>query len=173
MTEETRFAEVANYWQTTVSPYKSQGEIMELLDKFGALNMMVTQGKAGDRLAWLIRFEWRGATYRFTFVPLPCREPDKESSFGGTRRFHNKQSTYQMGRIAVHFVKAILTAAEAQPHALFGFTELPEVGTHPGGLPFTAGELDIGGLVAALPPLEVGMPVPQLQSGVIEGEVQG
>jgi hypothetical protein len=172
MTEETRYAEDANYWQTTVSPYKSQGEIMELLDRFGAANMAVTQGKAGENLAWLIRFEWRGATYRFTFTPLPCRSPDKVSSFSGTRRAHDKQVVYQMGRIAVHFVKAILTAAEAHPHALFGFVELPEAGTYPGGLPVTAGELDVRDLVAALPPIDVIGAAPQLQSGIIEGEVQ-
>jgi hypothetical protein len=71
----------------------------------------------------------------------------------------------------VHFVKAILTAAEAQPHALFGFIELPEMGTYPtSGLPVTAGELNVQGLVAAMPPLDVGTTL-QLQSGVIEGEV--
>lgn len=57
-----------------------------------------------------------------------------------------------MGRIAVHFVKAILTAAEAHPHTLFGFVELPEAEMHPGGLPVTAGELDASGLTSALPP---------------------
>lgn len=33
---ETRHAEDANYWQTTVHPAKSQGEIIEMLEDFGA-----------------------------------------------------------------------------------------------------------------------------------------
>lgn len=176
---ETRYAEDANYWSTTVSPYKSQGEIMELLDRFGATNMMVTQGQAlstgsrqARRLAWLIRFEWHGATYRFTFTPLPCRNPDKVSSFGGTRRAHDEQARYQMGRIAVHFVKAILTAAEAHPHALFGFVELPEVGTHPSGLPVTAGELNVERFVAALPMIDVATLPARLADGG-EGWIEG
>jgi hypothetical protein len=60
-----------------------------------------------------------------------------------------------MGRIAVYFVKAILTAAEAQPAALFGFLELP--GAHPGAIPVTAAELDISGIV--------GLNVPLLKQG--------
>jgi hypothetical protein len=160
-----RFAEEANYWNTTVHPAKSQAEIIEMLEDFGAANLMVAQGQANGRLAWMVRFEWQGDSYRFTFIPLECKDPDKTSSFGGKRRSHGEQARYQMGRIAVHFVKAILTAAEAHPHALFGFIELPEAGMHPGGLPVTAGELDVSGLTSALPPLEVGSPVHLLPGG--------
>lgn len=152
---KNRYAEEANYWSTTVHPAKSQADIMVMLEDFGSTSIMVTQGQAGDRLAWMIRFEWQSRTYRFVFVPLKCKDPDKESSFSGKRRSHHTQARYQMGRIAVHFVKAILTAAEAHPHALFGFLELPEAGSRPGGAPMTAGELDVEGLTAALPSIEL------------------
>ena len=151
-----RYAEDANYWKTTVHPAKSQGAIIEMLEDFGAGNLMIAQGKADGKFAWLIRFEWLGKTYRFTFSPLECKDPGKVTSFGGKRRTHRDQVRYQMGRIATHFVKAILTAAEAQPHALFGFVELPEVATHPGGMPMTAGELDVDRLTHALPELNIG-----------------
>ena len=70
---EQRHAEDANYWQTTVPPAKSQAEIIELLDGFGAGSFQISQGKAGDRIAWLIRFEWMGHSYRFLFAPLDWR----------------------------------------------------------------------------------------------------
>lgn len=150
---QARYAEEANYWETTVHPAKSQAEIIELLEDFGAANYQIMQGQAGGRFAWLVRFEWQGQSYRFMFIPLECKNASKESGFGGKRRRHEEQARYQMGRIAVHFTKAILTAAEAHPHALFGFLELP--GTErPGGLPHTAGELDISGIVSALPMIE-------------------
>lgn len=151
----SRVAEEANYWQTTVHPAKSQAEIVVMLEEFGAGNLMIAQGKTRGKLAWLIRFEWRGAAYRFTFIPLECRASDKLSTFGGKKRAHTEQAKYQMGRIAAHFVKAVLTAAEAQPDALFGFIELPEAGRHPGGMPVTAAELDVSGLVGVLPELIV------------------
>jgi len=163
--KQARFAEDANYWSTVVHPAKSQAGIIELLEDFGTSNMMVTQGQAGDKVAWLVRFEWQGAVYRFTFVPLECRNPDKESSFGGKRRRHSEQARFQMGRVAVHFVKAILTAAETHPHALFGFVELPGVGTYSGGLPMTAGEIGVERLVGTLPPMERGL---LLGSGEVE-----
>jgi len=147
---KARFAEKANYWATTVHPTKSQGEIIELLEEFGAVNYQMMQGQVSGRFAWLIRFEWQGRSYRFTFTPLECKAPDKVKTFGSKRRAHLEQSKFQMGRIAVHFTKAILTAAEAHPHALFGFMELPETVSE-GGLPRTAGELDISGVVSALP----------------------
>jgi hypothetical protein len=148
---DTRKAESANYWKTTVHPAKSQADIMVMLEDFGSTNMMITQGRADEKTAWLIRFEWRGQSYRFVFIPLECEHPERVTNFGGKRRRHPEQARYQMGRIAVHFVKAILTAAEAQPHALFGFLELPEAGVHPGGVPMTTGELDVSGLARALP----------------------
>ena len=163
---QARYAEDANYWDTTVHPAKSQAEIVELLEDFGTSNMMITQGQAGGMVAWMVRFEWQGAVYRFTFVPLDCRNPDKESSFGGKRRKHTDQARFQMGRIAVHFVKAVLTAAEAHPHALFGFIELPGMGTYSSGLPVTAGEVGVERLVGALPPIEGG-PLLSLGSGEI------
>ena len=146
-----RYAEEANYWTTTVHPAKSKGEIEEMLDNFGATQQMTMKGKANGRLAWLIRFQWEGRSYRFTFTPLECYQPSKVSSFGGRRRPHIEQSEYQMGRIAVYFVKAVLTAAEAHPHALFGFMELPQRAGE--NMPSTAGELDISGVVSALPAL--------------------
>ncbi len=146
-----RFAEEANYWDTTVHPARSQGEITEMLDEFGAESVMVAQGKSGGRFAWLVRFQWNGANYRFAFTPLECRTPSKLTAFGGKRREHIEQARYQMGRIAVHFVKAILTAAEAQPHALFGFMELPAAATRSGGIPPVAAELDVSALISAAP----------------------
>jgi len=150
MTEPTRYAESANYWNTTVHPAKSKGEIEQLLDDFGASQQLTAKGQVKGRMAWLIRFVWQGHSYRFAFVPLECQWPTKISSFGGKRRPHREQAEYQMGRIAVHFVKAILTAAEAHPHALFGFMELPE-SAGSGTIPRTTGELDISGVVSALP----------------------
>ncbi|MCG3208654.1 MAG: hypothetical protein FOGNACKC_02266 [Anaerolineae bacterium] len=150
MNTKPRHAEEANYWSTTVHPAKSKGEIEELLDDFGATQQMTAKGQVNGQTAWLIRFVWQGRSYRFTFAPLECRWPTKVASFGGKRRTHSEQAEYQMGRIAVHFVKAVLTAAEAHPHALFGFMELPETAGD-GGLPQTAGELDISGVVSALP----------------------
>jgi len=149
-----RTAEQANYWQTTVHPAKSQTEIIELLENFGTSNMIISQGRANDQPAWMIRFEWRAAVYRFTFVPLHCHDPLKESSFGGKRRKHSDQAYYQMGRIAVNFIKAVLTAAETNPDALFGFVELPGAATHQGDLPMTAAELGIERLTATLPPIK-------------------
>ncbi len=148
-------AEKMNYWDTTVHPAKSQAEILELLEDFGVVNCQISQGQAAGRFAWLIRFEWQGRTYHFIFIPLECQFPEKESSFGGKRRIHQEQAKYQMGRIAVYFVKAILTAAETNPDALFGFLELPAIATHPGGIPATAANLDVSGLTRALPELPI------------------
>jgi hypothetical protein len=162
----TRFAEDANYWDTTVHPAKSLGEIQEILEDFGVTNTLVTQGQAGDQLAWVIRFEWQGRTYRFLFTPLKCRFPNKISTFAGKKRTAEEQARYQMGRIAVYFVKAVLTAAEAQPAALFGFLELPGA-THRSGIPATASELGIQGLTAALPEIKL----PELGSGdIVDGD---
>jgi hypothetical protein len=159
-----RFAERANYFDTTVHPAKSQAEILEMLEDFGSTNFQVMQGQSNGRFAWLIRFEWRNRTYRFTFVPLQCERPKNERSFGGKRRAHEEQAKYQMGRIAVHFVKAILTAAETNPDALFGFLELPEVASS-GGLPRTAAEIDVSGLTRALPDLVVDGEIRYLTEG--------
>ena len=145
-----RFAEEANYWLTTVHPAKSQAEVFEMLEDFDVVNRMMTQGQAQGRHAWLVRFEWREATYRFVFRPLTCKYPDKESSFGGKRRRHEDQARYQMGRIAAHFIKALLTAAEAQPAALFGFLELPGATRSASGLPATAAEVDVSVLTERL-----------------------
>jgi hypothetical protein len=151
-----RFAEDANYWSTTVHPAKSLGEIQEMLEDFGADNQMVTQGQAGGRFAWVVRFEWQGRGYRFLFTPLPCKYPDKVWSFDRKKRKGSEQARYQMGRIAAWFVKAILTAAEAHPHALFGFLELP--GAMSGaGLPPTAGEIDVDILTNRLPAIRLPM----------------
>jgi hypothetical protein len=120
-----KFAEEMNYWGTTVHPMKSQGEVLAMLEDFGAESTQVTQGTAGGNYGWLVKFHWKGNTYRFTFMPLVCKNPDLAMGYGGKRLTHKEQSRYQMGRIAVFFIKALLTAAETQPDALFGFLELP------------------------------------------------
>lgn len=168
-----RYAEDANYWSTTVHPAKSQGEIIQLLEDFGAGNLMIAQGQVDGNFAWLVRFVWDGKAYRFTFTPLECKAPDKLSSFGGKKRVHCDQTRYQMGRIATHFVKAILTAAEAQSYALFGFVELPQAASHPGGLPMTAGELDVDGLTHILPELSISTQPLLTEKVIIEGEIEG
>lgn len=136
-----RYAEEFNYWDTIVTPAKSQGEIIEMLESFGADSIMLVQGQAGGKHAWMIRFQWEGRNYRFAFVPLPQKFPGHERSFGGKRRSHNEQARYQMGRIAVNFVKAILTAAETEPGALFGFLELPA--RSGATVPYVASELNV------------------------------
>ena len=154
---EREYAEDRPYWTTTVHPAKSQGEIIELLEDFGASDMIVSQGHSQGQIAWVIRFKWLGRVYRFVFVPRGCRNPDKESSFNSKRRVHIEQARYQMGRTAVHFIKAILTAAEEHEGALFGFLELPGAGVYPGGLPPVASEVDLTSLVGDLPPLLEGV----------------
>jgi hypothetical protein len=153
MKPNLRYAEDANYWDTNVHPAKSLGEIQELLDDFGADAIMTTQGQNQGRFAWLIRFQWLGRSYHFVFTPLTCRFPNEVNSFDKKRRSHDEQAKYQMGRIAVWFVKAVLTAAEAQPGALFGFLELP--GASKGSVPMTTADLEVDGLTAALPGIDV------------------
>jgi len=148
------YAEDFNYWDTSIHPAKSMGEIQEMLDDFGATSTMITQGQVSGKFAWLIRFQWKDHAYRFTFMPLQCRFPNQVRSFDKKRRTHEEQSRYQMGRVAVWFVKAILTAAEAQPAALFGFMELPGAGRS-GGIPPTAAELDVEGFTGLLPRIEL------------------
>jgi hypothetical protein len=148
-----RFAEDANYWTTTVQPGTSQGEIVGLLEAFGATAIMVMSGQSAGKHAWLVRFQWNDRSYRFAFKPLSCKHPQKLYSFGGKKRTAEEQSRFQMGRIALYFVKAILTAAEADQAALFGFLELPGAGH--GGIPSTASELDVDGIVGALPQINV------------------
>ena len=121
---DKKYAEDMNYFDTTVHPAKSLGEIQEMLEEFEAQNVMVVQGQTGGKHAWLIRFMWQDKPYRFVFAPLDCRQPQAQRSFAGKRRTYDEQARWQMGRIAVYFVKAILTAAGAHPHALFGFMEI-------------------------------------------------
>ncbi len=148
-----RFAEDANYWSTTVHPAKSQGEISELLEDFGATAVFTMTGQVGGRHAWMIRFQWQGRQYRFTFTPLQCKDPDRSYSFPDRkRRTAEEQSRYQMGRIAAAFVKAILTAAETTPDALFGFLELPSPN---GGMPTTVAQLDVSELINQLPDMSL------------------
>ena len=131
-----QFAEDSSFFDTTVSPGKSQAEVIELLENFGATNYQLSQGQADGRTTWLVRFEWQGRAYRFLFVPLSCRAPTHERSFGGRRRTYAEQARYQMGRIALNFVKAILNAASMNPDALFGFLELPGIASRtPAGCP--------------------------------------
>jgi len=147
------YAEDMNYWQTTVHPTTSQGEVLELLEHFGASAIQTMTGQARGRYAWIIRFTWNGQTYRFIFQPLESKYPSKTYSFGGKRRAGADQARYQMGRIAVNFIKALLTSAEIMPDVLFGFLELP--GVSGSGLPPTTAELEISGLTAALPEITV------------------
>jgi hypothetical protein len=150
-----RYAEDANYFTTTVHPAQSQGEISAMLEDFGATSVFVMTGNNNGNYAWMIRFQWEGRAYRFTFVPLTCENPDKMVTIAGKKRTCADQARYQMGRIAVFFVKAILTAAEATPAALFGFLELPGV-KNESGIIATAAEVDVSSLVHALPDLRLG-----------------
>jgi hypothetical protein len=143
---KNRYAELGNYWDTTVSPAKSMGEIQEILESFGVEDIMITQGQAAGKLAWIIRFRWQEQTYRFLFTPLVCQWPNQVNTYAGKKRTHDEQARFQMGRIAAWFVKAVLTAAEAQPAALFGFLELPAV-AHDGAIPLVASEVNIERLV--------------------------
>ena len=145
-----KFAEDAAYWDTTVHPARSQGEVTELLENFGASAVMTAQGVSDGRVAWMIRFQYLDRAYRFVFTPLPCRAPGKVWSVGGKKMTGEERARYQMGRIAVHFIKAILTAAEMNLDALFGFLELEH-----GGRVVTAAELDVDRLTAALPAIEI------------------
>jgi len=106
--DSVRFAEDANYWSTTVLPSKSQGDLSQLLEDFGATH------------------------YHFVIVAYS----------------HN-----QGWRIAFYFTKAVLTAAESNSHALFGFMELPN--NDNATLPKTTAELDVSGVIALLEPPEV------------------
>jgi hypothetical protein len=160
---KNRLAEEANYWDTTIQPGKSLAEIMEMLETFGAEGIMTVQGQAGGKFTWLIRFQWREHNYRFLFTPLICKYPLQTKSFAGKRRTHEEQARYQMGRIAVNFVKAILTAAEAQPGALFGFIELPA--GDPGAIPNVASEMDISVLPRMLPLLPSNLDVQENRYG--------
>jgi len=164
----TKYAEELNYFDTMVHPAKSQAEIIELLDDFGAKNYVIQQGRANGQYAWLLRFEWQGQAYRFVFTPRGCRYPDKQRSFGGKRRTHQEQAQWQMGRIAVYFAKAILTAAGLNPDALFGFLELPGVASPIHGLPATAAEVNVSGLTKMLPDLALDAEVLYLTEGGTE-----
>jgi len=144
-----RFAENANYFETTVHPANSMGEIQAMLDDFGATSINTMTGTEGEKSYWMIRFKWMNQYYRFTFQPLQCENPEKEITRGGKRRTCLEQSKYQMGRIAVYAVKAILTAAEAMPGSLFGFAELAAVNQD--GLPIVMSEISISGLNKMLP----------------------
>ena len=145
-----KFAEDVNYFDTSVPPGKSLGEIQTLLEEFGVGHYQVSQGQSNGKYAWLIRFTWMSKPYRFAFTPLECRQPQLMRSFSGKRRTNDEQAKWQMGRIAFNFTKAILTAANMHPDALFGFMEI-SAGTKPGQLPRTAGEMNIDNLVQVLP----------------------
>jgi len=146
-----RYAEDTNYWSTTVHPATSEGEISALLEGFGASAIMKMSAVTPDgRYLWMIRFQIDGRSYQFRFTPLACRQPEKSYSFSGKRRMASEQARYQMGRIALGMVKAVMTAAEADPAALFGFLELPGK-TNSGGIPATAADLDVSGLMELVP----------------------
>jgi hypothetical protein len=160
-----RYAEDMNYYQTVVHPAVSQGEISELLENFGADAISTTTAQIGGQYAMMVRFQWEGKSYRFTFTPLVCKNPERISSFGGKKRTALEQSRYQMGRIAAAFVKSILTAADTMPSALFGFLELPGVSVQ-NGLPITAGEMDPQQLAGTL-----SLPSVIPQTNIVDGEI--
>lgn len=149
-----RFAEDQPYWDTTVAPSKSQGEIIEMLESFGAENTVFMSGQSQGKQAWVIRFQLESRVYRFLFTPLDCKYPLLSRSYGGKRRLATDQAKYQMGRRAVYMVKAILTAAQDDPAALFGFLELPGV-RNSAGLPATAAELNVDELTSSLPDIQI------------------
>ena len=152
--DERLYAEDRPYFNTTVQPSKSLGEVIAQLDRFGILKHEVRQGQVYGEVAWLVRFDFEGRSHHFVFRPRPCRDPGTVRSFGGIRRSHARQAIFQMGRTAFHFVKNILAAALDQPAALFGFVELPGV-FHAIGLPATAADIDVSGLTEALPDFKV------------------
>jgi hypothetical protein len=158
-----KYAEDLNYFDTTVHPAKSLGEIQELLENFGATATIVSQGQVHGNYAWVIRFQWNGRAYRFVFTPAPCRWPTKVMSYEKKKRPNEEQARWQMGRIALYFVKALLTAADTQPAALFGYMELP--GARSGGMPPVASELDVEEMTGLLPGIEL----PRLEGGRGEG----
>jgi hypothetical protein len=155
-----KYAEDMNYWDTTVHPAKSKGEIEEMLEDFGAESIITGSGKTSEGVyAWMIRFQWRGHAYRFLFTTAACRWPGKVMTYAGKKRTNEEQAKYQMARAAYWFVKAILTAADFQPAALFSFLELPAA--RPGAIPPVASELDVEELTGRLPAIEL----PRLESG--------
>lgn len=154
------FAEDMNYFDTTVPLSRSIGEVGELLDNFGASASIVSQGRSDGKLAIAVRFQYASRTYRFTFIPYPCRNPEKTRKIGGRYRTNAEQAGLQVGRIAVNFVKAILTAAEMNPAALFGFLELPGYGSR-AGAPVIASEIPVEDLTGLLPPPVVYRQLPE------------
>lgn len=149
-----RYAEDQPYWATTVAPGNSQGEVIDLLEQFGATNTVFMSGQSQGKQAWVVRFQLEGKVYRFLFTPLDCQYPLRSYSFGGKKRLASDQAKYQMGRRAVYMVKAVLTAAQDDPAALFGFLELPGV-RNSAGLPATAAELDVDELTSSLPDIQI------------------
>lgn len=146
-----KYAEELPYWDTTVKLENSQAEVMGLLNRFGASAVMFAQGQTPESgFAWLVRFQYLGRAYRFVFTPRPCRLPSKVYSISKKSVTGAERARLQMGRRAVYFVKAILDAAEENPDALFGFVELES-----GGRVVTAAELDVSGLVQAMPAIEI------------------
>lgn len=160
-----QYAEDKNYWNTTVSPGKSQGEIMDLFDDFGVKHTILLQGRSNGKTAWLIRFVWNSRRYRFLLSPFECRDPQKIFTFGGKRRTAAEQAVYQMGRRAFHFVKALLTVAMEDEAALFGFLELNSANAQ--GIPLVTSEMPAEFFqdYADAPPEFL------LDSGIIDGEV--
>ncbi len=155
-----RTAEEANYFMTTIHPAASMGEIQAMLDDFGADAIQTMSGSQDEKSYWMIRFRWLGRFYRFTFQPLQCANPEKIITVAGKKRTCSDQAKYQMGRIAVFAVKAVLTASEAMPGALYGFAEL--AAQNGDGIPIIVSELDITGINKCLPDLSKNL---QLKDG--------
>lgn len=165
------YAEESPYWDTTVSPAKSQGEVIEMLNDFGADAIMVGQGMSSGNYAWLVRFGWLGRSYRFVFQPLPLQYPNRVYTVSKKRLTAADRARQQMGRIALNFVKSILTAAQMNPAALFGFLELPAAYQQQ-GFPATTAELDVDHLVSTLSILPALPLPPSPREALPEGHVE-
>jgi hypothetical protein len=86
-----RFAEEANYWNTTVYLAKSQAEIIELMEDFGAANLMVAQGQANGRFGWR---GWSASSGRGPATALPS---SRWSARTQTKRPASEASRAPMG----------------------------------------------------------------------------
>lgn len=148
----TKYAEDMNFWRTSVDLSKSQGEILKLLDSFGASEYGIIRAKLENKEGLAIRFKWQNDFYRLTFHPYPTRGKSNDTIAtkpGGQRISKSEAALRQMGRIAVTYTKGLLLAADYKPETLFSFKELPYPNMPPNILPPVAHELDI----KDLPPL--------------------
>ena len=141
------YAEDLPYWNTETSLARNQERIERVLDSFGAEAIMTTQGRKGDQVLWMIRFQFKGLAYRFEYQPYPMKGTDPIK-----RRPRIEQAIMQMSARAYHEIKAVLTAAAFEqdretPRALYGYLELRDDGS---GRPPRASDLSPIELAARL-----------------------